>query len=153
MLLRYLPPESALRTAQRNQLDPAELEHAAADAEPEYGAWSQSEMLQAVAIDRLGEAVTALLNLAGQKAKPPEPYPRPGVKSKRRHKPKPVTPEQYEWLFNHINGTPDDDPGEPIDAGPLMSTDQVTRAAARNGTDVADAIRSTSDRAPGNDNS
>lgn len=97
-------------------------------------------MLTAVVIDRLGEAVTALLNLAGQKAKPPEPYPRPGVKSKRRRKPKPVTPEQYEWLYDHINGTPDDDPGEPIDAGPLMSTDKAARDAARSGADVADAI-------------
>lgn len=121
-------------------MDPAELERTAAEAEPEHGAWSQQDMLTAVVIDRLGEAVTALLNLQGQKAKPPEPYPRPGVKSKRRRKPKPVTPEQYEWLFNHINGTPDG-PGEPIDAGPLLSTDRAAREAARNGADVADAIR------------
>lgn len=82
-------------------MDDSEIKSLAETADPSEGRWSQTEMLLALLVDRVGQLIHVT---AGAKGKPPEPYPRPGVKPKGRRKRKPLTPEQAERLYRVING-------------------------------------------------
>lgn len=85
MLIRQLPPESALSTELR-------LERGSAPAapgqepDPEVEQWSRTEHLLAAVKDELAALRHAFIT-ANSKHKPrwkPEPTPRPGVKPKRK---------------------------------------------------------------------
>lgn len=76
VLLRGLPVESEYKTAVRNTVDLSELP----DPEPGiYGPWSQGDMLLARVGDLLTHWLWANADPEKRPAKPPPPYPRPGV--------------------------------------------------------------------------
>ena len=101
-LIRHLPPESATKTAMRNQMSGAEMEQVSRNADPSQGQWSHLEMLIASGNDMLRWIAYILSSANGGKPKKPEPTPRPGVNkgAKRRQ----LTPEQQEAVFRRING-------------------------------------------------
>lgn len=79
MLVRHLPPESATKTALRNATPVADLQETVEDADREYGAWSQTDMLLAELIDVARWLQWSKTEAAEKKQPPPKPYPRPGV--------------------------------------------------------------------------
>lgn len=103
-LIRQLPPESATKTAIRNAMPETDTKQAATSADPSQGQWSQTEMLLALLVDSVRSLQYALIKVNGGKGKPPDPIPRPGVKPKGKRARKPLTQEQAEFLFRHING-------------------------------------------------
>lgn len=106
MLVRHLPPESATKTALRNAMDDTERKRITEDADPSEGQWSQTEMLLALIYDAMRWQIHIS---AGGKGKKPDPLPRPGVKSRKRRKRAPLSPEKAEFLFRRIN-PPDTEP-------------------------------------------
>jgi|GEM_PF-2455522 len=104
-LVRHLPPESATKTALRNQMSEAELKRAAEEADPSHGQWSQLEMLVAQLIDTVRWLVhiTAVAH-GGRRGKPPEPVPRPGVPPKDKKGRKRLSPEQVAAVLRRIHG-------------------------------------------------
>ena len=106
MLIEHLPPESSTMTALRNA-NPDVITDDGPD--PAEGRWSQLEMLLAAVVDELRffRWAYSVANAGkGSKPKQPEPIRRPGVEKKRKRTE--LTPEQYDWLFRHINGIADD---------------------------------------------
>ncbi|SET48153.1 hypothetical protein [Nonomuraea wenchangensis] len=108
MLIRGLPPESATKTALRNQMGDSELSQASKSADPSQGQWSQAEMLLASLIDsvRWLVHVTVIANGGKGRSKPPDPVPRPGVKPKGGKSRKPLTLQQQEAVLARIRGAP-----------------------------------------------
>lgn len=107
VLIEHLPPESATMTALRNA-NPHVVRDDGPD--PAEGRWSQVEMLLAALVDdvRLLRWVYLTANAGkGTKPKQPEPISRPGVQKKSKKSK--LTPEQYDWLFRHINGIATED--------------------------------------------
>lgn len=106
VLIEHLPPESATKTALRNELTDEELAALADAGDPESARWSQLEQLTASLIDavRRMEYVLICANTESkhQRPTPPEPVPRPGARP-MRPKPK-VTEAGGEFLFQLING-------------------------------------------------
>lgn len=88
-LIAHLPPESALKSAMRDDEDPAEVARLATAAvhRPGYGTWSRTDLLLAEVIDRLGDIGYRVVRVHSSKVKAPAPYPRPGVvrKEDRAH--------------------------------------------------------------------
>jgi hypothetical protein len=78
VILAYLPPESAYRTAVLNETDLDALPPPDPDV---HGPWAHDELLLAAIIDRLGQLVWMQ---SDGKHPPPPPYPRPGVRSNVR---------------------------------------------------------------------
>lgn len=76
-LIEHLPPESASKTAARDEADPADL--ARLPAPKGHGPWSAVEMRLADVIDQLSWVTYAIYHSQGGKPKRPKPYPRPGV--------------------------------------------------------------------------
>jgi hypothetical protein len=75
---------------------------------PAEGRWSQVEMLLASAVDELRYLrYDARISQGDKKAKLPDPIRRPGVKASRDKQR--LTAEQYDWLFQHINGIASED--------------------------------------------
>lgn len=102
-LIRHLPPESATKTALRNQMSDAEIKNAASDADPSQGQWSHQEMLIASLVDAVRINTFALRRLNGDKKAPaPDPVPRPGVKPKGQKRR--LTPEQTAAVLRRIRG-------------------------------------------------
>lgn len=105
MLIEHLPPESATMTALRNE-NPTTVREDGPD--PAEGRWSQLEVLIASLVDELRYLRHDYRVANGdKKAKKPDPIRRPGMEN-ARHKSE-MTPEQYDWLFRHINGIAQDD--------------------------------------------
>ena len=79
------------------------------DADAAEGRWSQTEMLLAALVDesRMLRWLYTTAN-SGDKSPPkqPEPIRRPGV-DRKAPRPK-ITDAQARFLFNHINGLPQD---------------------------------------------
>lgn len=74
-----------------------------ARADPEAGRWSHVEMLLAALVDEARRSNYNLLRVNGdKKSKPPEPVPRPGVKS--TDKPSPLSPQAADRLFKLLHG-------------------------------------------------
>lgn len=94
ILVDHLPPESACKTAGREEMDPADL--AALPAPSGHGPWSQVEMRLADLYDQLSWLIYATYHAQGGKPKRPKPYPRPGVADDRRKRR--VTPEGVAYL-------------------------------------------------------
>ena len=91
--------------------------------DPAEGRWSQLEMLLAAAVDELRFFRWAYLSShAGKSSKPKEPEPirRPGVEKNRKKSE--LTPEQYDWLFRHINGIADEDEFTEVNVAPTPLT-------------------------------
>jgi hypothetical protein len=82
VLVDHLPPESATKTAAREELTPEDL--AAMPAPSGYGPWSNVELRLADVHDALQWVIYAVYHSQGGKPKKPDPYPRPGVASKRQ---------------------------------------------------------------------
>lgn len=99
MLLDHLPPESALKTAERDALDPRELAaHASDVAAAGYGPWSHEATMLAEVCDRLAHVAYVVVRSQGGKAKPSDPYPRPGVVPKVRRRQYRTDPEAFAVL-------------------------------------------------------
>lgn len=94
VLVDHLPPESACKTAVRDETDPAEL--AALPKPSGHGPWSAVEMRLADLYDQLSWLIYATYHSQGGKPKKPKPLPRPGVVDKG--KPRKVTPEGIDYL-------------------------------------------------------
>lgn len=93
-------------TALRN----ANPDEVGGDADPAEGRWSQAEMLLAAAVDEMRILRWLYVTAHSDKAKPEQPKPirRPGIdggKRKRR-----LNPAAAQFLFNHINGLPNEGP-------------------------------------------
>jgi hypothetical protein len=103
-LIRHLPPESALKTALRNQMSDAEIKSTAAEADPSQGQWTHLEMLIASLVDAVRINTFTLRRLNGDKrAQPPDPVPRPGVKPKGQKRRR-LTTEQTAAVLRRIRG-------------------------------------------------
>lgn len=102
VLIDHLPPESATKTAMRLAAEADGVPET--DAEPADAPWSQTEMLLAVVIDRLGDLTYVLQRAHGGKPEKPKPLPRPGVRRKKKKPLRPLNAVEAEWLFRHING-------------------------------------------------
>lgn len=83
-LLDQLPGESAYKTAVLDSLSDEELAKLGEQPREGRGRWSHSALLQADEIDALRQIAYILIKVNGGAAKPPQPYPRPGVQAKRR---------------------------------------------------------------------
>jgi len=107
-LIRHLPPESATKTALRNEMSDAEIKRTAEDADPSEGQWSHQEMLLASLVDAVRAQTYVLRRVNGDKsAKPPDPVPRPGVRPKRKTtRRRRLTPEQTAAVLARIRGEP-----------------------------------------------
>lgn len=95
-LVDHLPPESACKTAAREELTPAEL--AALPAPAGHGPWSHSEQLLAAIVDKLGWVVYGLYHSQGGRPGKPKPIPRPGVGKTAT----PLSPEKAERARRQI---------------------------------------------------
>jgi len=81
-LIDGLPPESATKTAVRDDLGEAELAELAEKDQPSgHGPWSHTDLRIASLIDEVRWLRYAVYQSAGAKPKQPNPYPRPGVRS------------------------------------------------------------------------
>lgn len=79
-LLAHLPPESALRTAQRNTYSDEQLvDFAKREPSSGHGPWSNSDMLLAALFDAIQMLIHVQVARAGVKQDPPTPLRRPGV--------------------------------------------------------------------------
>ena len=103
-LIRHLPPESATKTALRNEMGDAEIDQAARASDPSEGQWSRTDMLLAVLIDEVRELSYATVRVQTGKGRRPEPLPRPGVRPKSRRKRPKMSAAQREMMFARING-------------------------------------------------
>jgi hypothetical protein len=80
VLIEHLPPESATKTALRDELDDGDLARLASLPRRGHGPWSHVELLLAAVHDNLARLVYVQQAKAGAKnLKAPEPMPRPGV--------------------------------------------------------------------------
>lgn len=91
-----LPPESATRTAQRNEYTDEQLAQMGKQ-QTGHGPFSQLELLVADLIDEVAWNTYATLAAVGGKPKEPKPYPRPGVPGSGPRKGR-LTPEQMARL-------------------------------------------------------
>lgn len=103
-LIRHLPPESATKTALRNNMSPAEMELASKGADPARGPWSHMEMLVAAQSDTLRWILHILLLSNGGKSQKPEPTPRPGVSPKRPKLSAAQAQARADAVWQRING-------------------------------------------------
>lgn len=79
-LLAWLPPESATKTALRDDLPASDVAAAgSAEGKRGHGPWSRQHHLLADICDRLDRVAFVVARTQGVKVPPPEPYPRPGV--------------------------------------------------------------------------
>lgn len=108
LILRHLPPESQFKTALRDGLD---IDW---DALPEpdpnqHGPWTRGDMLQA----RTGDLLAHWLWMNSENAKstpPPDPYPRPGVKPRKKVTPlNPAAVAYLQYLQEHHGAAPPPD--------------------------------------------
>lgn len=104
VLIQHLPPESATKTALRNELSDAEIKKYAQQADPSRGQWSHLEMLVASLLDAVRHLQVTLIRVNGGKAKLPDPTPRPGVRPKVRKRGARLSQGQLEALFRRIHG-------------------------------------------------
>jgi hypothetical protein len=83
VLIDHLPPESATKTALRDEMSVEDWESATGkDGLAEWGSWSREGQLLAMIADRIAQLEWALLAVNSEKGKapkPPEPLPRPGI--------------------------------------------------------------------------
>lgn len=96
VLVDYLPAESACKTAARDEMDPADL--AALPSPAGHGPWSGVELRLADLYDQLAWVIYAIYHAQGGKPKKPEPFPRPGVETKRNPQKRVVTEEGLAYL-------------------------------------------------------
>lgn len=92
--MEHLPPESAFKTALRNQYTDEQLA-AAADQSTGHGPWSRAEMLLAAVFDALQVLTHVQVSRAGVSSDPPTPLSRPGVVDAAK---KPVSPQALAYL-------------------------------------------------------
>jgi hypothetical protein len=105
VLIRSLPPESATKTAIRNNMNPLHTASAAKSSDAAQAPWSHTEMLLALLVDNIRWLIFVTLRVNGnKKAKAPEPLARPGVAPKGSRKPLPRTDADFEEVFRRING-------------------------------------------------
>jgi hypothetical protein len=96
-LVSRLPPESATKTALRDEMSPEELAMelaAAREEQPGHGPWSRLELRVMALYDQLSWVIYAIYHAQGGKPDRPEPYPRPGVQPVSQ----PITPEGVAYL-------------------------------------------------------
>lgn len=77
--------ESATQTLLRDAMGDDALTSLASD-DTGHGSWSKDQMLTAQVIDLLGQLIHVQVSRAGVDSKPPQPYPRPGVKRVEKQK-------------------------------------------------------------------
>lgn len=75
-------------------MGPTDLAEAKAREPVGHGPWSHTDLLLGDVLDRLSWVIYAVYHSQGGKPKKPEPYPRPGVASKKRR----PTPEGVAYL-------------------------------------------------------
>ena len=81
VLIRSLPPESATKTAIRNNMNPLHTASAAKSSDAAQAPWSHTEMLLALLVDNIRWLIFVTLRVNGnKKAKAPEPLARPGTR-------------------------------------------------------------------------
>jgi hypothetical protein len=90
VLLRQLPGQSAYKTAVRDAVSDEDLAAYAKQPRTGHGPWSHHELISVAQVDVLRMILHVLVLAHGGKSKPPEPWPRPGVVTKRR---KALSPE------------------------------------------------------------
>jgi hypothetical protein len=95
VLLEHLPGDSAYKTAVRDSLTEEQLAAYATLPRQGHGPWSHEAMVLAAAVDQLQAIAYILIRSRGGEAKPPEPYPRPGVKARRSRR---LTSEGHAYL-------------------------------------------------------
>jgi hypothetical protein len=79
VLLAHLPPESATKTALRNELDDNAFRELASQATT-HGAWSHTDLLLAAVVDGINVLAWQQQQIHGKKrSEPPDPIARPGV--------------------------------------------------------------------------
>ena len=83
VLIDHLPPESATKTAARDDLGEETLAKLAAREPDGYGPWSYTDMRLAAVIDKLSWVVYAVYHSQGAKPTEPQQFPRPGVVRRR----------------------------------------------------------------------
>jgi hypothetical protein len=80
VLIEHLPPESATKTALRDELDDGALSRLASAPRRGHGPWSHVELLLAAVHDSIERLIYVQYQRAGAKnVKAPEPMARPGV--------------------------------------------------------------------------
>jgi hypothetical protein len=85
VLIEHLPPESATKTALRDELADDDLSRLAKLPRRGHGPWSHTELLLAAVHDSVERLIYVQYQRAGAKnVRPPEPMPRPGVGSNVR---------------------------------------------------------------------
>jgi hypothetical protein len=96
VLIEHLPPESATKTALRDELDDGTLSRLASAPRRGHGPWSHVELLLAAVHDSIERLIYVQYQWAGAKSlKAPEPMPRPGV---GRSNVRAISPEAHEYL-------------------------------------------------------
>jgi hypothetical protein len=84
VLLRHLPPESALNTAIRNDASESELARSSAQSDPTQGRWSATDSMLASILDEIRMGNWAYVQVhSEQSVRRPEPIRRPGVSGRR----------------------------------------------------------------------
>jgi hypothetical protein len=85
VVIEHLPPESATKTALRDELDDNDLTRLANMPRRGHGPWSHAELLLAAVHDSVERLIYVQYQRAGVKnLKAPEPLSRPGVGSNVR---------------------------------------------------------------------
>lgn len=95
MLVDGLPGESLTKTALRDALGDEKLLELAKEPQAGHGPWSHNDLLVAAQIDALRMILHVLVLANGGKSKPPEQWPRPGVKRARQQR---ISAEAYQHL-------------------------------------------------------
>lgn len=104
VLVKFLPPESATKTALRNETPLDSIRKAAADSD--YGPWSQTDMLLAAVIDLLAWLKWAKTKDGSEGKNAPEPYPRPGVARKAATAANVVNLDLFKYMRDHNGAVP-----------------------------------------------
>ncbi|MFD5198800.1 hypothetical protein ACFWM7_01255 [Streptomyces sp. NPDC058375] len=103
--IEHLPPESATKTAMRNDVPDDVMAQASADYRPDKAAWSREEILLVELKDEVIRLRNATLAAAG--ATPPEfiPTSRPGIPPKSASAPR-MSDEQRRALDPRLRNQP-----------------------------------------------
>ncbi len=102
IFIEHLPPETATKTAMRLAAE-AEGIQPDEDASPADAPHSALEMSVIALRDDVRYLTYVVQASNGGKGKPPEPLERPGVRSKKNRRLKPVEGAMAEHLFRRIN--------------------------------------------------
>ena len=105
ILIQHLPPESATKTALRNEAEEQGAATSSAEYRPDKAPWSGVEIMLAIVRDEIRQNTNAAIAIAG--GTPPEftPTPRPGIPPKSAAR-KGLTDEQRRALDPRLRNQP-----------------------------------------------